>query len=144
MKYLICISFWFILNSSTSLYCQGALKIKFIDYFFENGSPLSWKMQGDSVIKISLLPDYERESLNRQTDHWYFKLVAEKGTAVKIILSKIMADVYNGKEATNWWNFKNDISCYISYDQKTWEAISTSRLPDMELLVEFVMKSESV
>ncbi|HZK60907.1 MAG TPA: M14 family zinc carboxypeptidase, partial [Anaerovoracaceae bacterium] len=54
------------------------------------------------------------------------------------------ADVYNGTKATNWWNFKNDISCYISYDQKTWEAIKTSRLPDMELLVEFVMKAGSV
>ncbi len=120
------------------------IKIRFIDYFFENASPLSWKIQGDTIIKISLPADYERESLNRQTDHWYFKLEADKGTNVKLILSKMMADVYNGKEATSWWNFKNDISCYISYDGKSWEAIKTSRLPGMELLVQFTMKGESV
>ncbi len=140
------LSFCFLLINSTFIYGQGAgkIKIKFIDYFFENASPLSWQIQGDTAIKISLMADYERESLNRQTDHWYFKLEADRGTPVKLILSKMLADVYNGNLATNWWNFKNDISCYISYDNKTWEAIKTSKLPNMELLVEFMMKGESV
>jgi hypothetical protein len=146
LKFFICLSLYLSILNSSILSGQGSekIKIRFIDYFFENASPLSWRIQGDTIIKITLPADYERESLNRQTDHWYFKLEADKGTHVKLILSKMMADVYNGKEATNWWNFKNDISCYISYDQKTWEAIKTSRLPGMELLVEFVMKVESV
>lgn len=145
-KILICLSLYFLLLNSSVVYGQGGekIKIKFVDYFFENASPLSWKIQGDTIVKISLMADYERESLNRQTDHWYFKLVADKGTHVKLILSKMMADVYNGNLATNWWNFKNGISCYISYDHKTWEAIKTSRLSNMELLVEFTMKGESV
>jgi|WetSurMetagenome_2_1015567.scaffolds.fasta_scaffold04781_4 hypothetical protein len=120
------------------------LNIRFIDSFFENASPVSWKIQGDTLVKIFLPADYERESLNRQTDHWYFKLEAVKGTHVKLVLSKMMADVYNGKLAANWWNFKNDISCYISYDKKNWEAIKTSKLPAMDLLIEFIMKGESV
>lgn len=145
-KFFICLSLYLSILSSSILSGQGSekIKIRFIDYFFENASPLSWKIQGDTIIKITLPADYERESLNRQTDHWHFRLEADNGTHVKLILSKMMADVYNGKEATNWWNFKNDISCYISYDQKTWEAIKTSGLPGMELLVEFVMKGESV
>jgi hypothetical protein len=120
------------------------LKVSFIDYFFENASPLSWKMQGDTAIKVSLIADYERGSLNRQTDHWYFRVEADSGTHLKIVLSKMMADVYNGKLATNWWNFENDISCYLSYDQKTWAPIKTSRLPERELFVDFVMKGNSV
>ena len=146
LKFIICLSLYFLLLNSSIAFGQGdeKIKIKFIDYFFENASPLGWEIQGDTIIKISLIADYERESLNRQTDHWYFKLVADKGTQVKLIISKMMADVYNGNKATNWWNFKNDISCYISYDQKTWEAIKTSKLPNMELLVEFIMKGESV
>jgi hypothetical protein len=146
IKFLIYCGFYLLLLNNSFIYGQGSEKIniKFIDYFFENASPLCWRIQGDSIVKISLMADYERESLNRQTDHWYFKLVADKGTRVKLIISKTIADVYNGKLATSWWNFKNDISCYISYDQKTWESIKTSRLPGMELLVEFIMKGESV
>ena len=146
VRFLNCLSLClYILNSST-VSGQGdeKIRIKFIDNFFENASPLNWEIQGDTIIKIYLFADYERESVNRQTDHWYFKLTAEKGTHVKLILSKLLPDVYNGRKATNWWNFKNDISCYISYDRKTWEAIGTSRLPGMELMVEFIMKEESV
>jgi hypothetical protein len=118
--------------------------IRFIDCFFENASPLGWKIQGDTIVKISLLPDYERDSPNRQTDHWYFRIIAEKGDRIRFIISKMMADVYNGKIAENWWNFKDDISCYISYDRKTWQAIKTTGLPGMELLVEFTMQHNEV
>jgi hypothetical protein len=145
-EFLIKLSLYIIILNSSVLSGQGneKVKVRFIDYYFENASPLSWKIQGDTIVKISLPADYERESLNRQTDHWYFKLEADSGTRVKLILSKMMADVYNGKLATNWWNFKDDISCYISYDNKIWEAIKTSRLPGMELKVDFIMKGESV
>jgi len=47
------------------------LKIRFIDNSFENASPLNWEISGDTAVKIFLFADYERESLNRQTDHWY-------------------------------------------------------------------------
>ena len=73
------------------------LKIKFVDYFFENGSPVNWSIQGDTLLRIELLPDYERESLNRQTTHWYFRLEADSGTHIRMIISKDAAnDVYNG------------------------------------------------
>lgn len=145
-KFFFCSNFLLLLVGSSVLSGQGGgkIKIKFVDYFFENASPLTWEIKGDTILKISLMPDYERESPNCQTDHWYFKLTADKGSHVKLILSKMMADVYNGTKTTNWWNFKNDISCYISYDQKNWEAVKTSRLPKNELLVDFVMKGESV
>jgi hypothetical protein len=144
--YLICIGFPLLLFESILIngQDQGKMKIRYVDYYFENASPVSWEILGDTLVKVSLIADYERESLNRQTDHWYFKLAADRGTHIKLILSKILADVYNGNKATNWWNFKNDISCYISYDRKTWEALKTSKLPHMELLIDFIMKGDSV
>lgn len=120
------------------------LKIRFIYNSFENASPLNWEISGDTAVKIFLFADYERESLNRQTDHWHFKVEANKGTRMKIILSKFLPDVYNGKKAVSWWSFKNDISCYISYDRKNWEAVGTKKLPGFELMTEFTMKEDSV
>ena len=76
-KFLICLSLYFLLLNSSDAYGQGGEKIKFVDYFFENASPLSSEIQGDTIVKISIMADYERESLNRQTDHWYFKFIMD-------------------------------------------------------------------
>jgi hypothetical protein len=125
---------------------QNALgpKIKFIDYFYENASQLLWARAGDDSVKIFLPADYERESLNCQTDHWNFKLYAEPGTRVNLVISKMTPDVYNGRKAVAWWKFKNPISLYISYDQKEWIALSTSTTRSFDLTVNFVMKGDMV
>ena len=118
--------------------------IKFVDHFFEHASPVLYTLQGDTIVKIFILPDYERESLNRQATHWYFKLDAEKGKKVRFILAKVMGNIYNGRLSTSWWTFEKGTPCYISYDNKNWNAVKTTRLPDNELLVEFSMEAESV
>lgn len=140
MLILLCIFFPFFLNAQQIT----VPAIKFIDCYFENASSLNWEAQGDTLIKIFLMADYEKGTPNRQTDHWYFRLEADKGTHIKLVISKLMADIYNDRLATRWWDFNHDISCYISYNRKTWEAISTSKLPENELLVDFVMKNRSV
>ena len=140
MLFLLCLVFPLFLSAQQTTFPA----VKFIDYYFENASPLNWEIQGDTLIKIFLMADYEKGTSNRQTDHWYFRLEADNGTYVKLVISKLMADIYNGRLATRWWDFNHDISCYISYDRKTWEAISTSKLPGNELLVDFVMKNRSV
>jgi hypothetical protein len=71
--------------------------IKYIDYFFENASFLSWDVQGDTIVKISLMADYERETPNHQSGHWYFRLGAAKGQKSGLFfqnqfLTFIMAD----------------------------------------------------
>jgi hypothetical protein len=145
-KFLKFISIILILTAGHSLYGQEGDKsnIKFIDYFFENASPLCWQLQGDSIVKISIMPDYERGTQNRQTDHWSFRLIADKGTRVKFLLSKMIPDVYDGHAASNWWNSVNGVSCYISFDKKNWEIIKTTSQPNKDILVEFQMKGESV
>ena len=144
LRYFVFVNLFIIQASFVS--GQGSIKnnIKFIDNFFENASPLIWDIKGDSIIKVGLLPDYESETPNRQTDHWYFKLVADKGTHVKIIFSKLLANFSKGRLSKRWWNFENSISCHISYDQKTWVPIKTTSLPGNELLLEFNMEGESV
>lgn len=137
--------FFYFINCSIVTGQSGEkISIRYIDNSFENASPLNWKISGDTAVKIFLFADYERETLNRQTDHWYFKVEAYKGTRMKIILSKLLPDVYNGREAVKWWNFEHDISCYISYDRKNWEAVGTKKLPGSELMTEFTMKEDSV
>ena len=118
-------------------------KIRFIDYFYENASPVNWDIQGDTAVKIFLLYDYERNSPNRQSGHWNFKVHAEPGTNLKLIFTN-MYDIYNGKKSVQLGNIKQDISCYISYDHKNWINAKTKRLPQNELLVEIPMKGEVV
>lgn len=120
------------------------LKIKFLDWYFENGSPLCWNLQGDTILKISLLPDYERESLNRQTTHWHFRVEADSGTHIRISIAKIVNEVYNGTPATEWWDKNHPISCYISYDRKNWIPVMTRFSGERELLVDFRMEKKNV
>lgn len=120
------------------------LKIKFVDYFFENGSPVCWSVQGDSLLKIILLPDYERESLNRQTTHWYFRVETESGTHLRMLISKMLPEIYNGKPVGEWWDNHHPISCYISYDRKNWIPLKTKLYQEKELLVDFTMKAGEV
>jgi hypothetical protein len=119
------------------------MKIEFIDYYFENGSQLLWKIENDT-LKISLLPDYQHQTLNRQTDHWYFRIIAEKGTHIRMTIEKMLPDVYNGRQANDWWNYRMGIPCYFSYDNSVWEPQKTTTLPGKELYTDFVMKEGSV
>ncbi len=123
---------------------QQKLKIRFVSYFFENGSPVDWIVQGDTAVKISLIADHERDSPNSQTDHWNIRLDADSGTHVKLIISKLQAGAYNGSPVTDWWNFGHNITCYLSYDGRNWEATGTSSLPGHELLADFTMRKDYI
>ena len=120
------------------------LKIKFVDYFYENASPVCWSIQGDTLLKISLMPDYERESLNRQTTHWNFRVEADSGTHLRMSISKMLNEVYNGSPSKEWWDKNHPISCYISYDKKKWIPVMTKLYGGQELLVDLVMERKSI
>lgn len=118
-------------------------RLKFIDYYYENASPINWDIQGDTAIKISLLYDYERNSPNRQSGHWNFKVFATPGTNLKLIFTNRM-DIYNGRKSTQVGNLKQHVACYYSTDGKNWTGVKTVRLPGMELFAEIPMKNEVV
>ena len=146
MLVLVCPVLLFLMLDISSGFGQipSKLKIKFVSSFFENGSPLLWSVQGDTLLRISLLPDYERESLNRQTTHWHFRVEAESGTHIRISISKMLNEVYNGSPANEWWDKNHPISCYISYDRKKWTPVNTGLYGDRELLVDFIMEKNTV
>ena len=140
---------WVLLLATTGLLAQEnpRTNIKFVDYFFENASRVTWDIQGDSIMKIALLPDYERTALNRQTTHCYFRLVADAGAHVKFLLTKSVGGYYNGKEVplSKNWSVEYDNPLYISYDQKEWTPVKTAKVANgVDLLVELDMAHESV
>lgn len=144
-KKILWISIWLSILNLVFIFGQDLKnpRVKFIDCYFEFASPLNWEMQGDTAVRIYLMYDYERNSPNRAAGHWYFKVIADPGTHLKLILSN-MDNVWNGQKTKVIGNIKQDVACYISYDNKNWEGIKTSRLPGMELMVDFIMKGESV
>jgi hypothetical protein len=121
-----------VLFESTSLFGQrdGGGRGVFVDYFFENASRVTWEMQGDSIMRIALLPDYERSGLNRQTTHCYFRLVGAPGSHAKFLLTKSLSGFYNGKETprTRSWSTEYDNPLYVSYDQKEWTPVKTEKV----------------
>src|SRR5690606_38547487 len=95
-----------LLKSQVSLGQQNEItKIKFVDHYLENASPVVWETQGDSIVKIYMLPDYERDEYDRQTTHCYFRIEAEKGAQVQFLLTKLLNGYYNGTKvpkSRNW------------------------------------------
>ncbi|MDB4582292.1 M14 family zinc carboxypeptidase [Draconibacterium sp.] len=120
--------------------------VKFINYYYENASPLIWNAMGDSAIKIEFLYDYERGSVNRQSTHFNFKIEAETGTTLNLILSGFR-NIYNGRINTSYGRQpRQNISCYFSEDYQNWEGVETTPVltNNFDLQVKYQMKSETV
>lgn len=91
----------------------------YINTEFENASPLWWELTPDGTVQVHLVYDHERSSPNRANGHWLFRVEAEPGSDLTLVLGPF-ANVWNGvlskptPEAT--------IS-FISDDGKHWRAI---------------------
>ncbi|HVJ69691.1 MAG TPA: hypothetical protein VM510_17065, partial [Caulifigura sp.] len=98
----------------------------YIDTGFENGSPLWYEVEPDNLIRIHLNYDHERESPNRATLHFHFKVFAKPG-------SKLTFEFDN---LDNVWNqMKSRVSgelklAVISADGKTWEPVRVQAVPE--------------
>ncbi len=114
--------------------------LKYIDYNFENGSPLFWEIREDSSVLISLIYDHERDSPNRANGHWHFIVFAEKGTTMSLVLQNF-DNIYNGHySAPN----HDNTSCFLSVDGKNWTNIETVKNSQNQLEIELKMPSDSV
>jgi hypothetical protein len=121
-------------------------RIKFIDCYYENASPILWEVQGDSAIKINFLYDYERGTTNRQSTHINFKIEAEAGTELNLILSGFK-DIYDGKREISYGRFTDyNLSCYFSEDYKNWTGVKVIPVADnnFDLQVKYKMKTDRV
>src|SRR6266498_5740057 len=47
-------------------------KLKFVNTAFENASPLDWEVDSNGVVRVNLIYDHQRSSLNRANGHWHF------------------------------------------------------------------------
>jgi len=93
--------------------------LHYIGTEFENASPLWWEVDADGTVQVQLVYDQERSSPNRANGHWLFRVEAEPGSDLTLVLGPF-ANVWNGvpgkptPEAT--------IS-FISDDGKHWRAV---------------------
>ena len=130
---LIC---YFGLAGSIGLACS----FKYINYNFENGSPLFYEVQADSSVLISMIYDNERNSPNRAAGHWHFQVLATKGSEMKLVLQNF-DNIWNGQHG---YAIEDETSCYLSVDGKNWQAIETTMTPEHRLEIDFIMPDDSV
>lgn len=104
-------------------------KIKFIDYYYENASPLSWDALGDTAIQINLLYDYERNSINRQCTHFNFKIEAGPGTELNLIISGFR-NIYNGRVQQSYGRKGQALAVFFSEDYKNWQGVESNNVSD--------------
>jgi hypothetical protein len=96
-----------------------ASALHYISTAFENASPLWWEADADGTVQVHLIYDHERSSPNRANGHWFFRVEAEPGADLTLVLGPF-ANVWNGvlskptPEAT--------IS-FVSDDGQSWRAI---------------------
>jgi hypothetical protein len=102
-------------------------KIKFIDFYYENASPLSWDAVGDTAIKINLLHDYERNSINRQCTHFNFKIETEPGTKLNLIISGFR-NIYNGRVQARYGRKGQPLAVFFSEDYVNWTGITSTNV----------------
>ncbi len=124
----------------STLFSIQAIPIKYINYHYENGSPLYYDILEDGTALISLVYDHERDSPNRANGHWNFQVFAEKGARVKLILQNFK-NVWNGRES---YPVKDNTPSYLSVDGKNWNVIQTHLTPDHRVEIEFDMPADSI
>jgi hypothetical protein len=114
--------------------------LKFISTNFENASQLDWETDSMGIVNISLIYDHERESPNRANGHWHFKLEADSGTEVTLIL----------KNFENVWNRMKSVpvsektNCLISKDGKNWSVIPAVFISGNRLKIKVPMTSDQM
>ncbi len=111
--------------------------LKYISTNFENASQLDWETDSMGIVNISLIYDHERASPNRANGHWHFKIEADSGSEVTIIL-KNFENVWNGMKGVP---VSEKTNCLISKDGKNWTVIPADFITGNRLKFKVPMKS---
>lgn len=93
--------------------------LHYINTAFENASPLWWEIDADNVVHVHLVYDQERDAPNRANGHWNFRIDAEPGADLTIVLGPF-ANIYNGKLGTA---VREPATTFVSDDGKEWRAV---------------------
>ncbi len=113
--------------------CADATQHPFhhINTAFENASPLWWEVDPEGVVHVHLVYDQERQAPNRANGHWNFRIDAESGADLTILLGPF-ANIYNGKLGTA---VREPTTAFISDDGQQWRAVKMEYVePDRRML----------
>lgn len=103
----------------------------YINTAFENASPLWWEVDAEGVIQVHLVYDHEREAPNRANGHWNFRIEAEPGANLTIMLGPF-ANIYNGRLGTA---VREPATTFVSDDGQQWRAVKMEYIePDRRCL----------
>lgn len=114
--------------------------LKYISTNFENASQLDWETDSMGIVNVSLIYDHERASPNRANGHWHFKLEADSGSEVTLIL-KNFENVWNGMKGIP---VSEKTNCLISRDGKNWSVIPADFISGNRLKIKVPMKSDQM
>lgn len=114
--------------------------LKYINTNFENASQLEWEVDSLGIVNVSLIYDHERASPNRANGHWHFKLEADSGSEVTVIL-KNFENVWNGMKGVP---VSEKTNCLISTDGINWTVIPTDFISGNRLKFKVPMKSDQM
>lgn len=115
-------------------------RLKYISTNFENASQLDWEVDSLGIVNVSLIYDHERAAPNRANGHWHFKLEADSGSEVTLIL-KNFENVWNGMKGVP---VSEKTNCLISKDGKNWTVIPTDFITGNRLKFKIQMNSDQV
>ena len=93
--------------------------LRFLDTAFENASPLWWEVDEDGNVHIHLVYDQERSSPNRANGHWLFRVEAEPGAELTLVLGPF-GNVWNRRPSGPIPESK---VTFVSDDGERWRAI---------------------
>lgn len=104
---------------------RGEHPLEFIDTSIENASPLWYEIDSNAVVRVHLLYDHERNSINRAAGHIHFRLQAKPGS--KLTLEFVNLENYwNGVPGSVAGELK---TMMISTDGRAWQSVPTELLP---------------
>jgi len=116
------------------------MTFQYIDYCFENASPVQWTIGDDGRVHIGLMYDYERGSPNRAAGHWHFRLIAAAGDRIDVALENF-DNVWNGVRSSP---ISDRTNCFLSTDGVNWRSIPAPKTADNRLEFSVEMEADGV
>lgn len=114
--------------------------LRYIDTAFENASPLWWEVAEDGSVHVHLNYDQERSSPNRANGHWLFRVEAEVGSELTLVLGPF-ANVWNGQPSRPIPEAK---VAFVSDDGQQWRPVDTEPAEPHWLRLRVQMAGESL
>ncbi len=112
----------------------------YINWAFENGSPMDWEENPEGTVVFQPLFDYERGSRNRQLTHWHFKLSGTKGQILRLRIPP-KDNIYGGRNGNA---FPVPVGAQMSGDGVNWTPMIFQTMPDKSIETTVTLPADEV